>query len=150
MNRTDTDPHAPTACFTYGSLMCEDIMAAVCGARPDHRPATLRGHRRHAVVGVAYPGIVPNADHRVRGVLYLDLPDSAWPRLDAFEGEEYERRLVEVEADEGTRTRAWTYVFRPRFAHRLAPADWDFEHFLRDGKARFMSDYVGFDTLQAR
>ncbi|MFU2488062.1 gamma-glutamylcyclotransferase family protein [Thauera sp. WH-1] len=150
MNPIDTDPPPPTACFTYGSLMCEDIMAAVCGAHAAYRPATLQGHRRHAVVGVAYPGMVPNADHRVQGVLYLELPDSAWPRLDAFEGEEYERRIVTVETDGGAHAQAWTYVFRPRFAHRLAPADWDFDHFLRVGKARFMADYVGFDTLQPR
>lgn len=150
MNRTDTDHQASSACFAYGSLMCDDIMTAVCGTRSTRRPATLHGYRRRAVVGATYPGVEPNADHCVQGVLYLELPDSAWPRLDGFEGEEYERRIVEVEMADRSRLRAWTYVFRPCFAHRLAPDDWDYEHFLREGKARFVADYIGFDTLQAR
>jgi len=148
MNRNDHT--VPTACFTYGSLMCEDIMAAVCGIRPDHAPATLRGYRRHAVTGAAYPGLVPNARDHVRGVLYLDLPEAAWSRLDAFEGEEYERRIVDVERADGARTQAWTYVFRARFAHRLEAGGWDFERFLREGKARFVAEYIGFDKLPPR
>lgn len=150
MNRTDTDHQASSACFAYGSLMCDDIMTAVCGTRSTRRPATLHGYRRRAVVGATYPGVEPNADHRVQGVLYLELPDSAWPRLDGFEGEEYERRIVDVERADGARTQAWTYVFRARFAHRLAAGGWDFERFLREGKARFVAEYIGFDKLPPR
>jgi hypothetical protein len=52
-----------------------------------------------------------------------------------------------VEAADGSRLRAWTYIFRARFAHRLGPGDWEFDRFLRAGKARFISQYVGFGTL---
>ena len=131
----------PTACFTYGSLMSEDIMSAVAGVRAAHCGATLDGYRRHA-------GIL-RAGHLVRGVLYLDLPPAAWPRLDRFEGEEYERRVVEVALADGTVTRAWTYIFRDAFAARLGEGDWDFARFLREGKRRFVSGYAGFDSLRA-
>ena len=140
---------APTACFTYGSLMSADIMSAVTGVRAAHCSATLDGYRRHPVIGAEYPGMVACAGDQVRGVLYLDLPPAAWPRLDRFEGEEYERRVVEVALLDGTTTRAWTYVFRDAFAARLAEGDWDFARFLREGKRRFVSGYAGFDSLRA-
>ena len=78
----------PTACFTYGSLMSEDIMSAVSGVCAAYCSAKLDGYRRHPVIGAEYPGMVARAGHQVCGELYLDLPPSAWPRLDRFEGEE--------------------------------------------------------------
>mgnify|MGYP006188597783 FL=1 len=144
MHNTD-----PSACFTYGSLMSEDIMSAVTGVSAAHCSATLDGYCRHPVLGAEYPGMVARAGHQVRGVLYLDLPPAAWPRLDRFEGEEYERRIVEVALLDGTTTNAWTYVFRNAFAARLGEGDWDFARFLREGKRRFVSGYAGFDSLRA-
>jgi gamma-glutamylcyclotransferase (GGCT)/AIG2-like uncharacterized protein YtfP len=145
----NTAPADVTACFTYGSLMDEDIMSAVAGVRAAPCSATLDGYRRHPVIGAEYPGMVARAGHQVRGVLYLDLPPAAWPRLDRFEGEEYERRIVEVVLADGTVTRAWTYVFRDELASRLGDGDWDFARFLLEGKTRFVSGYPGFDTLPA-
>ncbi|HJV25632.1 MAG TPA: gamma-glutamylcyclotransferase family protein [Aromatoleum sp.] len=138
-------------CFTYGSLMCEDIMSAVSGVRSRFAAASLEGFRRQPVSGQTYPGMVPTAGARVPGVLYLDLPASAWPRLDRFEGEEYERRQVVVRLADGRAEPAWTYVFRPEFATRLVEGEWDFERFLATGKARFMARYVGlgFATIRA-
>ncbi|MBN8442367.1 MAG: gamma-glutamylcyclotransferase [Thauera sp.] len=136
-------------CFTYGSLMCEDIMSAVCGTACNrHEPATLIGHRRHPVIGQHYPGMVPAAGSTVAGVLYLDLPASAWPRLDAFEGEEYTREAVTVALSDSRSLTAWTYVFKPQYAGRLATGDWDFEHFLRYGKTGFEAAYLGFSAVQ--
>lgn len=149
MHRTDTDHPPVTTCFTYGSLMCEDIMHAVCGSQSAHCQATLHDYRRHPVIGAEYPGMLPYAGSQVQGVLYLDLPLSAWPRLDRFEGDEYDRRIVDVTLSDGSRLQAWTYVFRDALAHRLGTGDWDFARFLREGKARFVSDYVGFGTLPA-
>lgn len=129
-------------CFTYGSLMCPDIMAAVAGSAHRSVPATLSGYRRSPVLGQAYPGIRPDPDHRVAGVLYFDVSAPAWQRLDAFEGEEYERERVIVTLDEGVALEAWVYVYRPRFAHRLGAGEWDYERFLRTGKARFMAQWL--------
>lgn len=139
----------PTARLTYGSLMSEDIMSTVTGIRAAHCSATLDGYRRHPVIGAEYPGMVARAGHQVCGVLYLDLPPAAWPRLDRFEGEEYERRIVEVALADGTVARAWTYIFRAELAARLGEGDWDFARFLREGKLRFISGYAGFDSLSA-
>jgi gamma-glutamylcyclotransferase (GGCT)/AIG2-like uncharacterized protein YtfP len=82
----------------------------------------------------------------VEGVLYLDLPASAWPRLDAFEGDEYQRSEVEVELADGRRLAAWTYVFKPEHAARLGEGV-GLQRFLETGKARFEALYMGFDVL---
>lgn len=139
----------PDHCFTYGSLMCADIMHRVCAARPSAQPARLDGYRRHPVVGEAYPGMVPAPDAQVDGMLYLDLPATAWPRLDAFEGSEYTRETVEVTLADGRRAAAWTYVFKPACVARLGPGEWDFARFLATGKARFTGQYLGFGQLDA-
>ena len=137
----------PAHCFTYGSLMCEDIMSAVAGTRAASMQARLDGYRRGPVIGEDYPGMLPAPGAQVEGRLYLDLPDSAWPRLDAFEGDEYQRGEVWVALPDGRRLAAWSYVFKPAYAARLGAGEWDFERFLSTGKARFEARYLGFGKL---
>ena len=135
--------------FTYGSLMSLDIMARVCGLpvsalKPE--PALLTGHTRHPVRDQAYPGLVPspNPAAQVAGVLYRDLPDAVWARLDRFEGPEYRREGVALAQPP---VQAWVYVYRPELRGRLLDGDWDVAEFHRSGKARFEAQYLGFDTL---
>lgn len=134
-------------CFTYGSLMCADIMTAVCGMELAAEPATLAGYRRHPVRDEAYPGMRPTPGHAVAGVLYRDAPPAAIERLDAFEGPQYERVTVGVRLADGNAIEADTYVFRPEYAGLLLPGDWDFDRFLREGKPRFERLYVGYDRI---
>jgi len=133
--------------FTYGSLMWADIMARVCGREFAGEPASLAGHARHPVRGHDYPGLRPAPGGHVSGRLYRDVDAAAWARLDAFEGPEYERVLVDVKLADGSSLPAWVYCMRAELADRLLPGDWDVDAFEREGKARFMARYVGFDTL---
>ena len=142
--------------------MWAEIMARVCGVEVSalqSRPAWLEGHVRHPVRGQEYPGLVPLDERRqepggvaaeplaVRGVLYDGLTDEAYRRLDAFEGEEYERVRVRVRegAPDGAWRQAWVYRFRAAYRHRLAPGAWDPDRFEAEGKARFLARYGGFD-----
>jgi len=125
-------------CFTYGSLMCEDIFTAVTGLVMRPEPARLDGYSRHPVIGTDYPGIRPTGHAHVPGMLYRDVPAVGLSRLDHFEGDEYVRESVEVRLDNGTMETAWVYVFHPGQHHRLAPEAWDFDHFLVEGKTRFL------------
>lgn len=135
-------------CFTYGSLMCEDIMRAVTGFALAGTPAELADHARHPVAGEAYPGMRPAPGGRVQGVLYRDLPRIAFARLDAFEGEQYTREEAAVALPDGRRVAAFTYVFKPQYASLLLPGDWDFEAFLKDGKRIFEARYLGFSRIE--
>jgi gamma-glutamylcyclotransferase (GGCT)/AIG2-like uncharacterized protein YtfP len=141
----------PTAhCFAYGSLMWADIMARVCGREFASEPASLAGHRRHPVRGEDYPGLQVAPGGLVPGRLYRDVDAAAWARLDAFEGPEYERADIVVTLADGATLPAQVYRFRVEFLPRLLPGDWDADAFGREGRARFMARYVGFDLLKPR
>jgi hypothetical protein len=129
--------------------MCETIMKEVAGLLPEKTTGRARGYRRHAVIGEDYPAIIPDAPSRTEGVVYLDLPDSAWARLDKFEGEMYMRQPVTVEREDGTLLSAEAYVARPEFADRLdASSEWDFAEFQSAGKIRFQREYRGYRQLE--
>ena len=132
--------------FAYGTLMCQDIMREVAGCSRAHAPGTLHGFRRKSVRGEAYPGIRPDATGKVDGVVYFDVPDWAWQRLDRFEGPMYRRRLLEVELGEAV-VAAGAYVVRTEFPHRLEERDWDLSEFLSKGKAIFKRSYQGYRSL---
>ena len=134
-------------CFTYGSLMWADIMARVCGREFASEPASLAAHARHPVRDQDYPGLQAAPGGLVPGRLYLDVDAVAWARLDAFEGVEYERVDVIVALGDGRTLPAQVYRFCAEFAGRLLPGDWDVEAFEREGRARFMARYVGFDLI---
>ena len=76
-------------------------------------PARVRGHRRDAGMGEwgIYPGFVPDADGPEQDVLLFVSPDlpAHWPRLDAFEGEDYARASIVAEVG-GRRVEAWIYA----------------------------------------
>jgi len=137
--------------FTYGSLMCADIMAAVCGENSTFENGVLAGYRRYAVQGEDYPGMVPAAIAKERpevvGIVYRDVSDEGLRRLDVFEGDYYQRRSVRVQLADGEFIAAEAYIFRLQFRDLLADWPWDFEHFLASGKARFSGAYLGFQKL---
>lgn len=137
-------------CFTYGSLMWADIMARVCGREFASEPASLADHARHPVRGQDYPGLRPAPGGLVPGRLYRDVDAAAWARLDAFEGEEYERADVLVALADGRTLPAQVYRFRGDFAGRLLPGAWDVAAFEREGRERFLARYVGFDVIAPR
>ncbi|QID17166.1 gamma-glutamylcyclotransferase [Nitrogeniibacter mangrovi] len=125
-------------CFTYGSLMCEDIFTAVTGLVLRPEAAVLEGYARHPVIGTDYPGVRRRDGARVPGRLYRNVSPAGVAYLDRFEGDEYRRERLEVTLCDGHTVAAWVYVFDTAQGHRLDAGPWDFEHFLREGKARFL------------
>jgi gamma-glutamylcyclotransferase (GGCT)/AIG2-like uncharacterized protein YtfP len=133
--------------FAYGSLMCRDIMADVSGYHGPGQPAVARGYSRRSVQGESYPAMVPDEAGDTDGVIYLDLPDSAWARLDRFEGDLYVRQALPVALGDGRVVSAEAYVVRAEHLDRLGASLWRFDDFLREGKAVFQQEYKGFSAL---
>ena len=134
--------------FTYGSLMCEDIMFSIAGACDCLGQARLDGYRRQPVRDETYPGITPQKNDSVPGVVYSGISDMAMRALDRFEGDMYWREEVHVVLLDNTQLTAFTYVVRPKYHHLLDDGGWDVDHFLRHGKSRFLSRYAGFAVLR--
>ncbi len=123
-------------------------MRDVAGCDVSGIDGVLEGYRRLLVRGEQYPGLVPADGASVEGVVYRDVPTSAWERLDRFEGEMYVRQSVQVSLKDGGTVRADAYVVRPEFRDRLENIDWDFSEFLRNGKAHFQRNYQGYHELE--
>lgn len=134
-------------CFAYGTLMCEDIMGEVTGCGLIAESGLLKGFRRCTIKGELYPGIIPSANCDVPGIVYRDVSPDAWRRLDEFEGELYERQKVQITLPDGGILWAATYVVKPAFVSRLAPVDWHFEDFLKNGKSVFRKSYKGYEGI---
>jgi gamma-glutamylcyclotransferase (GGCT)/AIG2-like uncharacterized protein YtfP len=100
--------------FVYGTLAPgrpnAHVLADVTGT---WQPATTRGTLLAEGWGAAagYPGIVPDESaNEVQGFLLTsdDLPQQ-WKRLDAFEGDGYERVLATVRLGDGSAVEAYLY-----------------------------------------
>lgn len=130
--------------FTYGTLMCEDIMTSVAGMKLESTRGVLKGYRRMEVKDEHYPAIIEDDKGEVDGVVYLGLPRSSIEQLDIFEGEIYTRTLVEIQLGDGNTIKAWAYVLKERYYGLLGLKEWSFEEFLKSGKSAFVSNYSGF------
>ena len=136
--------------FAYGTLMCPEIIIRVIGFCPPSAPARLAHYRRGPLLGVEYPAITPQKNAAVTGLLYLDLPPKAWPRLDEFEDRIYYRCTVDVTIEQGEIRSAETYVLRPEHLDRLGESEWDFSEFLDSGRMRFEQEYGHFPEPEGR
>ena len=132
--------------FTYGSLMCEDIMATVTGQNLVFDEAHLLDYERYAVRDEEYPAIIPKTASTVQGRVYYGVNEEGVARLDSFEGDYYQRVLLKVSVL-GRPLEAQSYVFREEYRGLLADWSWDFEHFLQHGKHKFTSQYLGYQRL---
>lgn len=105
--------------FVYGSLAPgksnEQLLRDVPGT---WSTASVRGYLVDEGWGAAagYPGIVLDREAgEVRGfVLTSDALSSRWCRLDAFEGDDYERVATEAILDIGVPVSAYVYTLRRR------------------------------------
>lgn len=122
--------------FCYGTLMYPPLLSHLLGSEADVCDANLIGYRCLAVKGEKYPGIVSSTDDCVRGLLVQRIPAGAWHRLDRYEGEFYQRKIVPITLDTGAQAEAWAYVFRPRYSARLGRRAWYYdrnaEHYARN------------------
>lgn len=89
---------AAASCFVYGSLLAPEVLLALLGRVPTHKPALLRGFRRYALRDRAYPGVVRVPEACVHGNVLLGLAPREAHLLDLFE-DEYTSEAVSVEVE---------------------------------------------------
>ena len=130
--------------FAYGSLMIPEVMVAVTTREFRFKNAILRGYSRFTVKGESYPGIIPASDAVTEGIIYFDLDESSLERLDAFEGDLYQRTPVKVEMEKEDILNAETYVIKPRYKRCLSSKEWNLKEFARIHLASFLQTYSGF------
>ncbi len=136
--------------FAYGTLMVKEIMALVAGGSLEATPARLHGYRRNLLRGQVYPGIRPDPQHRVDGVLYTGLTQNALHRLDLFEGDMYCRQSTRIELPDRQKVSAETYVLRPEHYACLSESSWDLDNFIRTGRDIFVAEYAGMAKIHGK
>lgn len=108
-----TFPPPSPPMFFFGTLMDEDVLAAVLGrpAAPQTlEPARLSGWRRLTIAGRTYPMLIPHATGTVEGLLAHGLDERDRSRLDFYEGPEYRVGLLPVRAADGDEVSAEVYL----------------------------------------
>ena len=132
--------------FTYGSLMYPQVWDRVVRGRYRSAAALLPGIRRCALLGLSYPGAVPDAGAHIHGRVYFDVDAEDLARLDAFEASEYRRDdvVVSLPAEAGAAAPAQVYVYLD--ASRLEARDWDAQRFEREHLAGFVDGHAGGQT----
>jgi gamma-glutamylcyclotransferase (GGCT)/AIG2-like uncharacterized protein YtfP len=131
--------------FTYGSLMIPRVMEVISGRLFDAAPARLQGYVRYALRGETYPGLVEEAAAATDGVLWRDVDDDSLRRIDAFEGDWYERQAVQVLVEEDAMP-AETYVLIEAQRHRVSRRPWSRARFESRYLQRFLCSYGGSTT----
>jgi len=127
--------------FTYGTLEIPSVVKRVFGVDLSGRAAVLSDYGRYLVRGQSYPAIREEPGNSVHGTLYAGLNTGHFRRLDTYEGEAYEKRVVEVMTEDGERHRAVVYTCDRSL---LGDAHWDQAEFIRRHLAEFMASYSGW------
>ena len=130
--------------FTYGTLMIPEVMVAVTTRRFRSIDAILKGYARFTVKGESYPGITPEPGAITEGIIYFDVDELSLERLDAFEGDLYQRTPIRVETEKEDILNAETYVIKPRYRSCLSSKEWNAKEFARKHLASFLKTYSGF------
>ncbi len=115
--------------FSYGTLQFPEVLLAVTGCHLEGDKAILDDYACYTVKGKVYPGITPERDASVEGVVYTGIGEVHFKKLDRFEGDLYERVRVCVTDTEGNPLQAWTYAIKDALRDQLTPAPWSKEDF---------------------
>ena len=124
--------------FTYGTLQIPEVMEAVTGERFQSIKVTAHGFVRYTLQGKIYPGIMVEPGASTDGCMYVDVSDRALTILDEFEGEVYERRLIDICLSKSKCVKAYAYVIPQNASYVLSDEAWRMEDFLK----KHLRDYV--------
>jgi gamma-glutamylcyclotransferase (GGCT)/AIG2-like uncharacterized protein YtfP len=133
--------------FAYGTLRDREILEGVLGravAHGDLVDARAIGWRTVYYPGNLYPALV-RADEWTQGLVIAGLNQRDMARLDAFEGDQYRRGTIGIEARGGTAT-AQTY-FPAKTIDTNAP-QWTFETWTMHHRPQTIAAYRSDDFYQ--
>ncbi len=124
--------------------MIPEVMYAVTTRKFRFDNAILRDYARFTVKGESYPGIIPVTDVVTEGIIYFDVDELSLVRLDAFEGDLYQRTPLLAEMDGGKIFNAEAYVVKPKLRNHLSSSEWNVMKFAQKHLGAFLETYSGF------
>jgi gamma-glutamylcyclotransferase (GGCT)/AIG2-like uncharacterized protein YtfP len=96
--------------FVYGTLLFPPVLERVIGRRPEMCRAAAPGFAARKMPDVIWPGMISLEMSVAGGCLLLDLTPEELALLDAWEGEPYRRKEIDVVDDLGRVVSAGAYL----------------------------------------
>ncbi|MES0873733.1 gamma-glutamylcyclotransferase family protein [Sinimarinibacterium thermocellulolyticum] len=116
--------------FVYGSLLVPAVLRALLDRVPMLAAAELAEHRRCALRGQDFPGLVPASGARTCGaVIAVGVRELAY--LDDWESDFFERSAVTVHMTDGSVLAAQAYLLAPAHRHLATTRTWTLHDFAR-------------------
>ncbi|ACR12087.1 gamma-glutamylcyclotransferase family protein [Teredinibacter turnerae] len=135
--------------FTYGSLMYPPVWQRIVQYHYEHNAATIYGYERVGVRDEPYPMLVPaGTSSVVEGVLYRNITPDDLARLDAFEGDFYDRISVDVVLTDGSVVQGMVYLANAYGRQYALETPWDMALFEAEGMQRFNNLYDGYERIR--
>ena len=128
--------------FVYGTLMVKEVANAVIGFYATE-PAKLLNYQRLKIffnkIELPYPALIYNKGKTTNGILFRNLNEEYIDLLDQYEGEDYSRIKVNIQAQSEI-IEAWVYVWNNPSGAKLN-GNWDINEFIR----KHLLEYLNSD-----
>jgi gamma-glutamylcyclotransferase (GGCT)/AIG2-like uncharacterized protein YtfP len=125
--------------FAYGTLQIPEILVQLIGRSLPAVPAVLAGYRCFRVREKPYPAIIAQPGASVSGLLHAGVSEADLALLDQYEGEFYERQLVELQTGAGA-VPGFAYVLRTAHREQLGGEEWDLAAFQRNQLVHYLEE----------
>ena len=90
--------------FVFGSLQSDQVCQVLINRVPTQKSARIEGYSRRCYSRGTFPGIIAEPKSSVNGKL-IEITEKEEEIFDLFEGEDYEKIVVDVYVDEGGKER---------------------------------------------
>ncbi len=129
--------------FTYGTLMHAEIWKAIIQRECSSSRILLQHYTCRQLKDRHYPGMIPQIDSKVQGILYHDLTMEEIRQLDVFEGYEYTRiRLTALENE--VCSTVFTYLYTADRSN-IKSEEWDYVYFVKNDLEDFRDRFTGWN-----
>lgn len=137
--------------FVYGTLSSPQVVENLLGRAfsAEFPPARLDHHSRHPVKSCVFPATIPNPQKQVDGYLLENLSHKDVELLDWFEGDEYNRQVVQVCVNPSAKDNndelvdVHAYIWKPHLLEHLSlDQDWSFENFCEENLDWYLKNTV--------
>jgi gamma-glutamylcyclotransferase (GGCT)/AIG2-like uncharacterized protein YtfP len=123
--------------FVYGTLMSEPVLNKLTGKSFQSKPAILTGYKRYCVRECDYPAIINDADSETKGLVIFNVEDSDLEVFSFYEGDEYEKKWVEVIVN-GEISRVVAFIWK-KDRKLLEDKSWDLIRFENNSLEHYLN-----------
>lgn len=120
--------------------MLPAVFEQVAHRLPRSSEAILENFKRVRVQNESYPAALPAIGEKIIGTLWLDVSEEEILQLDAFEGSDYQRVIVNVSDLAGQPYAAYFYQWNRDDG--LVDQPWDLDWFKRSGISEFSRKFL--------